>query len=341
MQGLMLGGVHIGGYKSAVAAGVLVTLGLVSLAVPANSTWRITPVEGAAAVKVSTPQRAMQAGLGLNDELMHSMSNPSSGSDSSLAAAQHSMSQGIMQTMIGPDRDILFVAGTMLGYCSSVLYLCSRLSQIHKNYTRKSSEGLSLAMFMMAVCANLCTGTGIVMRTFTVQELKEQLPWMIGSLGTISLDMVILWQSIRYGKKGSAGAGDDAAAAAVTVHHHRQQQVTLHIYQQQHPHHREQQQQHNWSGHAKEYNGAAAYYHSGAAALAPAAAINIPVTQHVAGSNAGMSFLSSSAPVTAAWGSLSHRQGQSSGAGLAAGRRDDAAEGHASDAAAPMLSARN
>ncbi|WIA31852.1 hypothetical protein OEZ86_002717 [Tetradesmus obliquus] len=71
-----------------------------------------------------------------------------------------------------------------------------RVSQIYKNYCRQSSEGLALAMFMMAVCANLCTGTGIIMRTFTVRELMEQLPWIIGTLGTISLDMVILWQSL-------------------------------------------------------------------------------------------------------------------------------------------------
>jgi uncharacterized protein with PQ loop repeat len=120
--------------------------------------------------------------------------------------------------------------GTGLGYIASILYLCSRVSQIHKNYTRKSSEGLALVMFMMAVCANLCTGSSIIVRTFTWVELKEQLPWIIGSLGTISLDMVILWQSNMYSRDGGHQAAA-AAAAAAAVQSLRQQ------HHQHHHHH--------------------------------------------------------------------------------------------------------
>ena len=42
-----------------------------------------------------------------------------------------------------------------LGYISSVFYLSSRLSQIFKNYMRKCTEGLSVAMFLMAISANV------------------------------------------------------------------------------------------------------------------------------------------------------------------------------------------
>jgi PQ loop repeat len=44
-----------------------------------------------------------------------------------------------------------------LGYISSVFYLSSRLSQIYKNYMRKCTEGLSVAMFLMAISANVRT----------------------------------------------------------------------------------------------------------------------------------------------------------------------------------------
>jgi uncharacterized protein with PQ loop repeat len=118
--------------------------------------------------------------------------------------------------------------GTGLGYVASILYLCSRCSQIHKNYSRKSSEGLAIVMFMMAVCANLCTGTSIILRTFTWVELKEQLPWIIGSLGTISLDMVILWQSRVY-SRNAAAAGQHQQQEAADHHHHRHHhQLLLH-----------------------------------------------------------------------------------------------------------------
>lgn len=49
-------------------------------------------------------------------------------------------------------------AGTTLGYCSSVLYLTSRLSQIWKNYKRGSAEGLAISMFLTAICANTFYG---------------------------------------------------------------------------------------------------------------------------------------------------------------------------------------
>eukprot|EP00775_Hariotina_reticulata_P009668 gene9668-9827_t len=101
------------------------------------------------------------------------------------------------------------------------------MSQIYKNWSRKSSEGLAIAMFMMAMCANLCTGTSILLRTYDVQQLLEQLPWLIGTLGTISLDCVILSQFVRYNSKGAA-AGHGAGAGSDLRHHQARQVLGLH-----------------------------------------------------------------------------------------------------------------
>ncbi|KAF6265789.1 PQ loop repeat-domain-containing protein [Scenedesmus sp. NREL 46B-D3] len=200
-------------------------------------------------------------------------------------------------------RDLAYTVGTALGYCSSVLYLCSRLSQIYKNYSRQSSEGLALAMFMMAVCANSCTGTGIILRTFTKTELLEQLPWILGTLGTISLDMVILWQSLKYASKANlawqAAAGGDGDGSSseerrqlLNAQHH-QHQVTVHLHHQQPALPRE--------GHAPLVGGASSRSHSRAMAI-PAAA-----DRHIT-SGDGISFFSSSAPAMPGWGgALSHR----------------------------------
>ena len=91
---------------------------------------------------------------------------------------------------IGWRRDF----GQVLGYASSVFYLGSRVSQIVRNWRRHSAEGLSLAMFGCAIAANVTYGSGILLRTYTWQALRASTPWILGSLGTVSLDVVIFCQ---------------------------------------------------------------------------------------------------------------------------------------------------
>jgi uncharacterized protein with PQ loop repeat len=99
-----------------------------------------------------------------------------------------------------------YTAGTTLGYCSSVLYLTSRLSQIWKNYKRGSAEGLAISMFITAICANTFYGSSILIRSYTWPELRSSLPWLIGSLGTVALDGAIFvqWRSLGHGCGGGA-----------------------------------------------------------------------------------------------------------------------------------------
>ncbi|KXZ42023.1 hypothetical protein GPECTOR_220g471 [Gonium pectorale] len=111
--------------------------------------------------------------------------------------------------------DVALVAGTVMGYLSTCFYLASRVSQIRKNLERKSTEGLSQIMFLLTISANLCTGVSIVMRLRTVQQLKDQLPWMCGTFGTIALDMTLFYQAITLGQHGHGhghGAGHGAGA---------------------------------------------------------------------------------------------------------------------------------
>lgn len=247
-------GAHWGGVRSVVAVAVLVSMGLISL-LPGSATRGLVPINLSTASSAaaqgqqdsSVSARAMQAGLQQQQGSSIHLQTPllldsrgavksggdsSSSSGSSSGSEERSSKSWARQRRVGGEdvqHDWSFIVGTGLGYVASILYLCSRLSQIHKNYSRKSSEGLALVMFIMAVCANLCTGTGIILRTFTLEELKEQLPWIIGSLGTISLDMVILWQSTVYNKnalllqQGVGSSGDGAAVHSTRHHHHHHQ----------------------------------------------------------------------------------------------------------------------
>lgn len=103
-------------------------------------------------------------------------------------------------------------AGTVIAYCSSVLYLTSRMSQITKNHRRRSAEGLALTMFLCAIAANTLYGLSIVMRSYSLDSLRSSLPWLLGSLGTVVLDMTIFAQArpgggVAQGVAGGTGRG--------------------------------------------------------------------------------------------------------------------------------------
>eukprot|EP00879_Flechtneria_rotunda_P006479 GHRR01006808.1.p1 GENE.GHRR01006808.1~~GHRR01006808.1.p1 ORF type:complete len:468 (+),score=191.52 GHRR01006808.1:155-1405(+) len=290
----------------AVAVSLLVSLGLVAVLVPANTSWGLMAQGPWAAAH----RRAIQAGSvphnGLHAAHITASSREHSpiGADSSgsgsngssmVGSSSSSLSADSIYVRVEPDprQSWGFLIGTGFGYCSSVLYLSSRFSQIHKNYCRKSSEGLALAMFIMAVCANFCTGSGILFRTFSWQELKEQLPWVIGTYGTISLDMVILCQSLKYSNKAATAA--DGAAGAQERHFHV---IPL----------EQQQQQAVANGDAHRATSAALYYSARAAARS--AARPAEYRSVTAGAHA-TAILSSSVPnmsATAAWQGLSHCQ---------------------------------
>jgi uncharacterized protein with PQ loop repeat len=101
-------------------------------------------------------------------------------------------------------NESLQMLGLFMGYGSSVLYLMSRVSQIIKNCSRHSSEGLALGMFVFTIFANLSTTCSILLRANTMRSLKEQLPWVVGSAGTTWLDFVILVQTYRSRKAAEA-----------------------------------------------------------------------------------------------------------------------------------------
>jgi uncharacterized protein with PQ loop repeat len=102
----------------------------------------------------------------------------------------------------------------ILGYASAVCYLGARIPQIVKNQRDKSCEGLSLLFFMLSLLGNMTYGAGVSYQPLILQfslsttnrlmqilfhSLKRDyiltnLPWLIGSLGTIAEDAIIFIQ---------------------------------------------------------------------------------------------------------------------------------------------------
>ncbi|RHZ68168.1 hypothetical protein CDV55_104259 [Aspergillus turcosus] len=122
----------------------------------------------------------------------------------------------------GDDRDSSSLAfdtlGQVFGYLCAVLYLGSRLPQILLNYRRKSTEGVSLLFFLFACIGNLTYVLSILAYSPVCKHPRHcrpgeaaalygryvlvNLSWLIGSFGTLLLDMCIFVQFFLYKENG-------------------------------------------------------------------------------------------------------------------------------------------
>ncbi|KAL8689605.1 MAG: hypothetical protein Q9218_004763 [Villophora microphyllina] len=113
--------------------------------------------------------------------------------------------------------------GQVFGYLSAALYLGSRIPQLLLNYRRKSTEGVSMLFFLFACVGNLTYVMSIfayepdcakVEREYGTPQCRQgqwateygryiliNLSWLIGSAGTLLLDMLIFVQFWIYSKK--------------------------------------------------------------------------------------------------------------------------------------------
>ncbi|KAF9184079.1 hypothetical protein BGZ51_003581 [Haplosporangium sp. Z 767] len=86
----------------------------------------------------------------------------------------------------------------LLGWGSAILYLGSRIPQIYKNWRLKSCEGLSIAMFMFSVFGNVFYVASIFLNSLEWNYLIKNMPWWLGSGGTLVFDFTIFFQFYIY-----------------------------------------------------------------------------------------------------------------------------------------------
>ena len=91
----------------------------------------------------------------------------------------------------GPPSAADEIGPKVLGYMSAVLYLSARIPQIYLNYQLKSTEGLSLLFFMFTTLGNLSFAASVLFATTDRAYLMMNLPWLIGSAGTIFFDFIV------------------------------------------------------------------------------------------------------------------------------------------------------
>lgn len=95
--------------------------------------------------------------------------------------------------------------GRIFAWLCTTLYLTSRLPQIWKNFVRKSVEGLSMYLFIFAFLGNtfyvasiLTSEKATMPPPASTEFLRESLPYLLGSGGTLMFDIAILSQSLIY-----------------------------------------------------------------------------------------------------------------------------------------------
>ncbi|CAL8079922.1 unnamed protein product [Calicophoron daubneyi] len=88
--------------------------------------------------------------------------------------------------------------GYGLGFVSSVMYLSSRFPQIIRNWRRQSTEGVCVYLFCLALLGNTTYALQILLTSLDPMFLLGALPWLIGSIGVLFLDVLILSQFYRY-----------------------------------------------------------------------------------------------------------------------------------------------
>ncbi|KAK1711844.1 PQ loop repeat-domain-containing protein [Colletotrichum lupini] len=90
--------------------------------------------------------------------------------------------------------------GSALGVIGAICYLCARIPQIIKNYRGKSCEGLAPLFLLLSITGNLTYGMSVIAYKQDREYLLTSLPWLMGSLGTIVEDGIILFQVRLYAR---------------------------------------------------------------------------------------------------------------------------------------------
>ncbi|KAF9901693.1 hypothetical protein BX616_002177, partial [Lobosporangium transversale] len=135
-----------------------------------------------------------------------------------------------------PDQNIVQL-GRIFAWVCTVFYLSSRMPQLWKNFKRKSVQGLSILMFFWAAMGNLSYTLSILNSSAAVNPetrrkfLREAVPYVLGSSGTLMFDVSIFIQWLYYtGRLRIIGLHPSTHRH----HHHHHHRHSRHYHPRQH-----------------------------------------------------------------------------------------------------------
>jgi len=89
------------------------------------------------------------------------------------------------------------LVGMCISWITMFLYIIGRFPQIYENYKTKTTEGLSLLMYIFTILGNIFY-IGVIFSTF--EYFDKNIPWLISSILSILLDIIIISQHYYYKK---------------------------------------------------------------------------------------------------------------------------------------------
>lgn len=89
------------------------------------------------------------------------------------------------------------LVGMSISWVTMTLYIIGRFPQIYENYKMKTTEGLSLLMYVFTILGNIFY-IGVIFTTF--EYFYQNIPWLISSIFSILLDIIIISQHYYYKK---------------------------------------------------------------------------------------------------------------------------------------------
>lgn len=124
----------------------------------------------------------------------------SAGSSTTTAETVHKIARtGLIASLVLKSEAI----GVLFAWICTCCYLTSRLPQIYSNWKRKSTSGTAILLFLAALTGNVTYTLSILLsKSARGPEgwafLRNELPFLLGSAGTVMFDVTILIQWIIY-----------------------------------------------------------------------------------------------------------------------------------------------
>ncbi|VDB83070.1 unnamed protein product [Peniophora sp. CBMAI 1063] len=129
---------------------------------------------------------------------------------------------GAFDTQSNDSASMERIIGRIFAWTCTTRYLTSRLPQIWKNYVRKSVEGLSVFLFIFAFLGNFFYVLSILTAPNmslpppeAAAYLKESIPYLLGSGGTLMFDVTIVCQTMLYRPKAAIQARRSSLSGGV------------------------------------------------------------------------------------------------------------------------------
>ena len=92
--------------------------------------------------------------------------------------------------------------GLVIGWITSVLYIIGRFPQFMLNIKRRSTEGLSIYMYVFTILGNIFYLLAVLSFSVEREYILLNLPWIIMIIITVTLDFIVIGQMIYYSNAG-------------------------------------------------------------------------------------------------------------------------------------------